>query len=417
MAGVRGNAQRAMSSIAGTGRSRQPAMRTACNVMRTWTVRRSRASGRGWPRRWCCSRRINIRDSGGCCASGRKMRRANWSITQATLSSTTSCIWIRLGRRGLSRARGVIRLPIQARLRWHRKRPMRCRRTAKDRPLVAANSSDRRYMQPINYQRHCASCHHLTLAQAGDAQSGFLNVEVAHAEMEIVREQLAALPALYGVRLARDPKREEKLTITRKVRNKTTQTHISEQEWVQRQIETLGSGPLADWLASPQALEHPDLKAALSPTTNPATTQPVVSPEDQRALYVAYGMTNSCSKCHELRGTLPGSSIVIGDGAATTAPPAAFETKPTGIPSSPRRWFTASQFNHDKHRAGMSCLTCHSAALASSLTMDVLLPDMNSCLGCHHASNSTGRGVAADCTSCHLFHDRTKEGPTAAVGR
>ncbi len=290
--------------------------------------------------------------------------------------------------------------------------------TVHDRPASAANSTDRRYMQPVNYERHCASCHKLTVAQAGEAPN-FLNIEVAHVKMDIVQQQLAALPALYSAALAKDPQREKKLTITKKVRNKVTETKITEQEWSQAQIEKLQSGDIADWLASPRATNHPDLKKLLTPTGDPAAP-PTLSPEEQRSLYVAYATGNSCNKCHDLQGTPPGSKApeTSTTQPSTTQPaalPTVFGTKPTNLPTSPRRWFTSSQFDHDKHRTeNLTCTTCHAAALTSADTAEILLPNIESCTTCHHDPNASGRGVAADCTSCHLYHDRTKERVTAA---
>jgi predicted CxxxxCH...CXXCH cytochrome family protein len=98
-------------------------------------------------------------------------------------------------------------------------------------------------------------------------------------------------------------------------------------------------------------------------------------------------------------------------------------TVATGIPSSSRRWFANSQFDHAPHR-NMTCVSCHSKAGESALTSDVLSPNLTwtddqkhsaSCTDCHHEPSAQSRGARADCQACHLYHDRTQEGPPAAV--
>jgi hypothetical protein len=98
------------------------------------------------------------------------------------------------------------------------------------------------------------------------------------------------------------------------------------------------------------------------------------------------------------------------------APPGtALETVPTGITSSPRRWFTRARFDHRPHR-NVSCLDCHAGVQQSTSTADLSLPDLTggsasrpsarSCVDCHHAG--TG-GAAATCVTCHDYHNSRLE--------
>jgi hypothetical protein len=57
----------------------------------------------------------------------------------------------------------------------------------------------------------------------------------------------------------------------------------------------------------------------------------------------------------------------------------------------------------------MDCTQCHGEALASTQTVDVLLPRIDACVRCHHAPDGTGKGTTVNCVSCHVFHDRTVE--------
>jgi len=152
-------------------------------------------------------------------------------------------------------------------------------------------------------------------------------------------------------------------------------------------------------------------------------------------VYVAYNNAQgvSCVKCHDMEGDLKAvppewADLARGGLAADpkakdaspvvlATPQTLFRSVPTGIPAGPRRWFVNSTFNHDAHRR-MSCVECHSSALTSEKTSDVLSPDIEwkdtngatrSCMECHHPDNSDGPGAASNCTECHTYHDRSHE--------
>jgi len=182
---------------------------------------------------------------------------------------------------------------------------------------------------------------------------------------------------------------------------------------------------------------------------------------DYRAVvefYTAYLASTSCSLCHNVQGSIAASGGAAGAAgaadkpaegaqpaaAATPAAPATgpaqgksmcmselgltegddhpLQTVPTGIPSTPRRWYTNSRFDHAGHR-NMKCVECHSRARTSDATCDVLSPNLvwtndkneiRSCVECHHQPTSTDRGAGANCQTCHVYHPRTG---TAGEGR
>lgn len=72
-------------------------------------------------------------------------------------------------------------------------------------------------------------------------------------------------------------------------------------------------------------------------------------------------------------------------------------------PYMPVRWFSAAQFSHGAHES-TECSICHSDALRSERTEDLLLPKVATCKGCH---TGVGHPVKVDspCISCHSFHD------------
>ena len=67
----------------------------------------------------------------------------------------------------------------------------------------------------------------------------------------------------------------------------------------------------------------------------------------------------------------------------------------------PTDWLPKSIFKHHTHRV-LDCLSCHTQALNSKFTSDVLLPGIENCKQCHSQSS----GGRSDCAECHQYHDR-----------
>jgi len=101
-----------------------------------------------------------------------------------------------------------------------------------------------------------------------------------------------------------------------------------------------------------------------------------------------YGGQSNCGECHYFErksGELVPTAIV-----------------PTRVPE---RWFDHALFNHAKHTE-VECLECHTQAKTSTVSKDVLIPDIDNCQKCHAPGTRdkahTGR---ADCTECHRYHN------------
>lgn len=113
---------------------------------------------------------------------------------------------------------------------------------------------------------------------------------------------------------------------------------------------------------------------------------------------------DGCMKCHktDLGADFPASPPVVARTGLRRGPP--------GQDGEPRRWFVHSFFSHETHRE-LRCLECHAGADTSRLTADLLLPSQALCLKCH----SPAGGVPDGCSTCHVFHDRSRaragEGP------
>jgi Cytochrome c7 and related cytochrome c len=68
------------------------------------------------------------------------------------------------------------------------------------------------------------------------------------------------------------------------------------------------------------------------------------------------------------------------------------------------QWLPHARFDHDAH-TGFACAGCHSNALKSTETSEILVPGIAACQTCH----APGPGYAsAECSECHTYHDWSK---------
>ncbi|MBC8106186.1 MAG: cytochrome c3 family protein [Anaerolineae bacterium] len=260
-------------------------------------------------------------------------------------------------------------------------------KTNKDGPLGAIGSGDGRYTQPISYQRHCQACHELKLPVS--------DVAIAHEDMSLVRAQLRSMSAAdlkgigqftpgqksLGGRPAKKAQSANEGAIA-KLNSMFAELPEAKRDSVLKQLEKLSPGVTG---------------------ASDATTQPSSPPDANLAeLYVAYAGTRSCAYCHEMQGEVP---------ALATSRDALLTSVPTQIPDSPRRWFTASQFDHRAHR-GASCIACHTEAKESTKTEQLLQPNIETCVTCHrseHDKPALADTAPSNCITCHQFHDRRTE--------
>ncbi|MBC8132905.1 MAG: cytochrome c3 family protein, partial [Deltaproteobacteria bacterium] len=253
------------------------------------------------------------------------------------------------------------------------------------------------YMQPVRYDRHCQGCHPLLLHDD--------KTLMPHEPMAIVRRE-----------------------INRIVPDKLA--------WLAPAAAAPVSRPLPGVKPVPQKPFNelifnrfePWIKK-LDPTRKEKVTE-LLKKDGARltdasariAFYADYVAETSCYYCHSLSDT--GAKSVSSGGDLPVR-----ETAPTLIPSSPRRWYTHSVFDHGPHR-NVHCTDCHNRALKSVDTSDLLVPNMTwpilspdpgaasrtgSCTTCHHPPSGADRGAGATCQTCHVYHDRTKQGPPQNV--
>ena len=217
--------------------------------------------------------------------------------------------------------------------------------------------NQRRYMKPIKYEDHCATCHSLTVTIVGEladatlkqAAAEFRRQPAPHQEPERVRAVLRDRFVLFAQMHKVVP---------------TDAKELRPLPW--RKPNDVSEGVWA-WATS-QTQKNEALLFA-----------------NQQWSKVSNQQFAQCSHCH--------FESMQADGLP--------KYEPTKIPA---RWHKQSVFNHDSHRM-MRCDQCHDQAMTSQTAADILLPKMQLCQQCHKQG-----GIARnDCVECHQYHDRKLE--------
>lgn len=197
------------------------------------------------------------------------------------------------------------------------------------------------YQLPITYGKHCAGCHTLQF----DPETPGLNIP--HGDPRFVRSFLRSLNLQYE-EFGRDregiTRREDLINYVREKR-----------EGVEKRFET-----------------GENLERAVFFSDSGKTFA-----SGQRVAFTG------CAVCHE----------VAEPGSINATP----KIEKVGVPV---RWMTLGKFNHDMHRKGLACLDCHKV-LESTLTSDLNLPSIKSCVECH----SPAGGIDNRCVRCHTYHN------------
>jgi hypothetical protein len=216
-----------------------------------------------------------------------------------------------------------------------------------------------RYMRPVHYADHCATCHPLSVRAAGSGGDS-----VVRSALEGFARQPAPHQGPQAVRAAL----RERLSA------------------LLRDVPVLpGPAPSPRFLARrPLPLGAVVWQRAQRPLTDAEQRRYV---EDQLAHIERrlYDHAGGCAHCHVEQRPADG-----------TRPPGRLPAyEPTRLPA---QWWPHARFRHAAHRT-LDCGECHPAA-GSQHTSDVLLPGLDTCARCHDR-----RAVARnDCTECHSYH-------------
>jgi predicted CXXCH cytochrome family protein len=204
--------------------------------------------------------------------------------------------------------------------------------------------ADREHFAPISMERHCRSCHDLKFDRRAPDR------ELPHGQPA---EALLTMEGHF-MRLFADPT-------------------IAEPTQARRRLpDRAGDGPRCD---------GPPHVCARQSTAREAETQ-----------FTRRG----CVTCHE---------VVVHD---TRDLLARYQVVPVRLT---RDFYPNARFDHRAHltrkddNADAACLSCH-AAETSSMSSDVLMPDIDTCVACH-GDHRTRNLVPLHCIDCHQFHPKT----------
>jgi len=122
----------------------------------------------------------------------------------------------------------------------------------------------------------------------------------------------------------------------------------------------------------------------------------------------------TCAQCHQItKNKLPDTSIARwsptnpASGNAVGAANIVMTGKSVGIVGAVApanvtlRWLPHSKFDHEAH-TGFTCVSCHSQALTSTESSDVLIPGIATCQTCHAPGPNHAE---SRCFECHTYHD------------
>lgn len=324
----------------------------------------------------------------------------------------------------------------------------------------ASGASDGGYMQPVNFEKHCETCHKDKLRNLAVKGS-----YVAHDKMEIVRAQVQASMAqaaadryASGGSAAESPRPASRRPSVRKDAGPA-----DEVDYLRGQLEAMNKNIVAVQKGCAKCHEMADEKSPpVASAPDSGNSQPV-------QLLGTWSGGAAIFQIQQRRSRRPGGASEppspqpapeakpqIGESPAPApaskprkpiAPVKLQTTEPTGIPKTPRHWFASSRFDHRAHR-NMTCVDCHSKlanldkidAIAdesmktmltafATETKEVLSPGMQwtvyqfslsgdkatvtqatkSCTDCHRADTKAQRFATTACVACHVFHDHSQE--------
>ncbi len=249
---------------------------------------------------------------------------------------------------------------------------------------------ERRFMQPVRYDRHCRECHPLLFDN--DRYPG---QSVPHESPDIVR---GFLTEVYTLRILRG--------------NAPLPKAADEQVMEQRPI--------------PGHRDFGRLNKDQAKTLLDDIGQAETSAQQHRHSLFGYEASGGCRYCHQVE-------------PVAAQAPASFADWRVVAPNIPQRWLLNGEFDHEPHRL-LNCTACHSEVGTSKSTGDVLIPSIAVCRACHSehpsdwadglvASKSAAvsakagaeehslkellskskHGARSDCVECHRYHDPAQE--------
>lgn len=265
------------------------------------------------------------------------------------------------------------------------------------------------YMAPISYAKHCADCHPLAFDN-----DKFPGVVAPHEKPETVRAFLQAKykespqgerPATPAASGTPAPAEKPEPEAPRPRRRLGAEVSTDDASALPRGGRGAGREDAEDASSrkAPKGVNEVEtllfFRSKESAGNNTCSYCHALTPPDKPKPSVSCKETNARSPS-EIPALTEPVRTALKDGRGDKLP----AIVKTAIPA---RWLPHSRFDHRAHRA-VACADCHTGALKSAATEDVLLPSIAVCRQCHQDS----AGARAACVECHLYHDKTKEGLT-----
>ncbi len=234
-------------------------------------------------------------------------------------------------------------------------------------PYSRGNGRER--MRPVEFATACSGCHLLTFDKRFEEGVPHDTPQMVHAFLvKKFREYIQAHPS--EVRVVREPKRD----LTGKPIPPEVRV-LTPAQWV---AERTADAELLLWRKTCKQCH------ALSGFVT--MTDPVAAgwagPLPETAIFTATWLQ------------------VSSGGSRNVLPPL-----PKIAPAGTREeWLPHATFSHDAHR-GFSCASCHTKALTSTETSDILVPGIANCKTCHTPGPEHAE---SRCFECHTYHDWAK---------
>jgi hypothetical protein len=209
-----------------------------------------------------------------------------------------------------------------------------------------------RYVRPISYQQHCASCHPLSVQLVGTPNGK--------------REEEAAQS--FGRETV--PHGEQPAAVQSELRKRLSALVTSYPELLERETAAPGRR----------------LPGKPLPPPGPREIVPWVDRQLAAVERQLFALPGGCRKCHVEEPSAP---------SGTALP----RYQPTNLLP---RWLPHAQFSHRTHEI-LNCGVCHHAR-HSNRTSDVLMPTLNTCVRCHKHGKDPAAQARADCLLCHAYH-------------
>jgi len=275
--------------------------------------------------------------------------------------------------------------------------------------------AQRQYYRPVNYERHCSSCHPLVFDpflvtdSAGSIRPASPtddhSVQPAVAPHQSPQQVRAFLLSVYLQQLSQPPRDASRTAVLprpgRPVPGFDTETSPAPFD------------PAVAATAARQTAQAEQLVKSAQFTLSAAD-----DPQGYFQSLQWLRKSGGCGYCHETADALTTNTNTNPTIEDLRKPPAWTITPP----KIPDRWLVHSVFSHDAHRM-TGCRECHQLPAPGSArdnlkqgpgssVGDVLLPGIATCRRCHTAQmegSTASSGAGTQCVECHVYHQRQFE--------